>query len=121
MELLVKFKQDFCVQEVDKAVAHVAIVLIYKNDYFDVAGQVQEIVRILETLVDLCRQVLDRVLVRNVFYHESCARVMTDVVRIDLEDSIVEITQLLRHNVLRCGEGCVGDVLLVDGQDERWI
>lgn len=53
--------------------------------YLDIAGEIQKIVSVSMLTINLLRQELDRVFVRNVFDHESGALVLPDALSLDAE------------------------------------
>lgn len=86
-------------QQVDEAVPHVALVLY-------VAGQIQEVIGVPEQLVDLLRQLLYRVLVRDVPDHYRRPRVVQDLVFPHQVDApFLEGLQAVAEGIARVVEG----------------
>lgn len=74
--MLVELSEVLGGKKIDESISYVALVL-------DIARQVQEIIGVFEVIVDLIRQFLDCVLVRNVSDHYRCPCIVLDVLRHD--------------------------------------
>lgn len=95
MEFLVKLQQYIGADKIDKTITDVTIILSLKKVYFYIARQVKEVIRVLEIMIDLIRQVLNCVFIRYIFYHESSSWVITYIQRIYIKYSIIVILHLL--------------------------
>lgn len=73
---------------------------ILRKRYLDITWQVKEIVWILETVINLIRKILNRVLIGYVFNHKSGPGVIPDINGTYLEDITVIIFELVDNNVL---------------------
>lgn len=86
--------------------------------YLDITGEVEEVVTGIEILVDLIGQILNGVLVGNVFDHQRGPGILPNIHRVDLEDSVVIVPHLLCANVVALclfGVGITGHLLGLQG------
>lgn len=74
--MLVELPQVLRRHKIDKPVSHIALVL-------DITRQVEKVIGVLKAIVNLIRQFLDGILVRNVSDHYRCPGVVLDVGRHD--------------------------------------
>lgn len=79
MELLVKSMQVRRGDKIDEGVPDIAVVLCSAKQYVEVEGQVEEVVEIRMSLVDLVAEKLQAVLVWDVLYHYRRSAVPQDV------------------------------------------
>jgi hypothetical protein len=78
VELVVELEEVAGVQEVDEAVADVALVL-------GVAGQVEKVVGVGEDLIDFLGELFDRVFVGDISDHDGGPRIILHIVDFDGE------------------------------------
>lgn len=112
VEQLIEPLQVLRCQEVYEPVPHVALVLY-------VAGQVQEVVSIVQLLIDLLCQFADRVLVRNVADHYSGPWVTTDIRRAHYECLRLVVTSIGVSLVVV--KGACECVEAFEGLPEIWV
>jgi len=84
LEKFVEFSQELCADEVDEAVAHVALV-------FDIAREIKKIISVGQVKVDFLSEFLYCVFVRNISYHHCSSRITENLISFQNVASFFEI------------------------------